>query len=101
MLTSKQRAFLRKEAHNLDAVVRVGKDGCTDALIQSILDAIPSRELMKIKVLQNCEGAVSDLATEISEKAQGEIVGVVGRTIIFYKENKDKPTISLDVRKVK
>ena len=37
-LTSKRRAYLRKRAHDLDALVRIGKDGVTDNLIQSILD---------------------------------------------------------------
>ena len=37
-LTSKQRSFLRKQAHDLD--VRIGKDGVTENLIQSILEAI-------------------------------------------------------------
>ena len=54
-LTSKRRAYLRKKAHDLDALVRIGKEGVTDNLIQSILDAIESRELIKVKILQNCE----------------------------------------------
>lgn len=54
-LTSKQRAFLKKKAHELDPLVRIGKDGITDSLIQSILEAIDSRELLKVKILQNCE----------------------------------------------
>ena len=54
-LTSKQRAFLKKKAHELNPLVRIGKDGITDSLIQSILEAIDSRELLKVKILQNCE----------------------------------------------
>ena len=50
-LTSKQSAFLKKKAHELDPLVRIGKDGITDSLIQSILEAIDSRELLKVKIL--------------------------------------------------
>ena len=39
-LTSKQRSFLRKQAHDLEPLVRIGKDGVTENLIQSILEAI-------------------------------------------------------------
>ena len=33
-LTSKQRAFLKKKAHELNPLVRIGKDGITDSLIK-------------------------------------------------------------------
>ena len=54
-MNSKKRAFLKKKAHNLEAIVRIGKDGLNQNIIQSILDAIESRELIKVKILQNCE----------------------------------------------
>ena len=54
-LTSKQRAFLKKKAHELNPIVRIGKDGLQETVIESILSAIDSRELIKVKILQNCE----------------------------------------------
>ena len=48
-MNSKKRAFLKKKAHNLEAIVRIGKDGLNQNIIQSILDAIESRELIKVK----------------------------------------------------
>lgn len=101
MLTSKKRAFLRKAAHSLDPVVRIGKDGFGENLIQSILDVVASRELIKIKVLQNCETGIKEIAEKIQEKIDGEVVGVVGRTIIFFKESKERPEISLELKKIK
>ena len=65
-LTSKQRAFLKKKAHELDPLVRIGKDGITDSLIQSILEAIDSRELLKVKILQNCEKEKDEVLEELS-----------------------------------
>ncbi len=53
-LTSKQRAFLKKKAHELNPIVRIGKDGLQETVIDSILSAIDSRELIKVKILQNC-----------------------------------------------
>ena len=48
-MNSRQREFLRKAAHDLEPMVRLGKDGFTDNQAQSILDVIESRELIKSK----------------------------------------------------
>ena len=103
-MTSKQRAFLKKEAHTLEPIVRIGKDGLSDNIVQSLLDAINSRELIKVKVLQNLDADKDDtreMAEELSRKSGAELVGVIGKIIIFYKENKDKPVVSALLRKIK
>ena len=100
-LTSKQRAFLKKKAHELDPLVRIGKDGITDSLIQSILEAIDSRELLKVKILQNCEKEKNEVLEELSKCREFEVVGIIGRTIILFRENKDKPTISLELKSIR
>ena len=99
-LTSKRRAYLRKKAHDLDALVRIGKEGVTDNLIQSILDAIESRELIKVKILQNCEEEKMEIMEQLSQCKEFEVVGIIGRTIILFKENKDKPVISLELKNI-
>lgn len=100
-LTSKQRAFLRKKAHSLDALFRVGKDGYSDTLANAILESLNNRELIKIKILQNSEVEKREIAEQLENKIDIEIVGIIGRTIIIYKENKDKPTISLELKDIK
>ncbi|WP_130891464.1 MULTISPECIES: ribosome assembly RNA-binding protein YhbY [Fusobacterium] len=100
-LTSKQRAFLKKKAHELDPLVRIGKDGITDSLIQSILEAIDSRELLKVKILQNCEKEKDEVLEELSKCNEFEVVGIIGRTIILFRENKDKPAISLELKSIR
>ena len=41
------------------------------------------------------------MAEELSRKSGAELVGVIGKIIIFYKENKDKPVVSALLRKIK
>lgn len=101
VLASKQRAFLKKKAHELNPLVRIGKDGITDSLIQSILEAIDSRELIKVKILQNCEKEKDEVLEELSKCNEFEIVGIIGRTIILFRENKDKPAISLELKSIR
>lgn len=100
-LTSKQRAYLRKQAHGMDAIVRVGKEGYSEALIEGIVAALTPRELMKVKILQNCEEDKVEIANKIADSCEAEIVGLIGRTVILFKENKDKPLISLDIKKIR
>lgn len=103
-MTSKQRAFLKKEAHNLEPIVRIGKEGLSENIVQSLLDAINSRELIKVKVLQNLEAEkeeIREIAEELSEKSGADLVAIIGRILIYYKENKDKPVLSALLRKIK
>lgn len=97
-LTSKRRAFLRKKAVKLKAMVRVGKDGLTDAIIDSINDVIKSRELLKVKVLENSEVRAKEMAIEIADKSESELVQVLGGTILLFKENREKPIISSELK---
>lgn len=99
-LSSKQRDFLRKRAHDLDPIVRIGKDGLSDNLIESFIQGIESRELIKVKILQNSQVEKKEVAFEIAERTQSELVGIIGRTLIFFKENKDEPVISDEVKRI-
>lgn len=99
-LTSKKKAYLRKLAHDLVPIVRIGKDGYSDMVGQSILDAIDSRELIKVKILQNCESTKEEVIESIIAGTKAEVVGLVGRTIILFKANNDKPVISQDLKRI-
>lgn len=104
MLNSKQRAFLKKEAHKLEAIIRIGKDGLTDNLAENLNNAIHSRELVKVKVLQNLEAdknEVREIAEKLAEKIEGEIVEIIGRIIILYKENTEKSVVSNLIKNIK
>ena len=97
-MNSKKRAFLKKKAHNLEPIVRIGKDGLNQNIIQSILDAIASRELIKVKILQNCETKKEEIYEQLLQETRFHVVDMIGRTIIIFKENKEKPVISLELK---
>ncbi len=100
-MNSRQREYLRKAAHDLEPMVRLGKDGFTDNQAQSILDVIESRELIKVKILQNSRVEKEEVAKEIEEKTGCEVVGIIGKTIILFKENTEKPKISAEIKNIK
>ncbi|WP_168120607.1 ribosome assembly RNA-binding protein YhbY [Paenibacillus sp. HB172176] len=95
MLTGKQKRFLRSQAHHLDPIFQVGKGGTNDHLMRHITEAIETRELMKISVLNNCMDDPKEIGREAAEAVGAELVQVIGKTIILYKESKDHKTIEL------
>ncbi|MBQ6661498.1 MAG: ribosome assembly RNA-binding protein YhbY [Lachnospiraceae bacterium] len=94
-MTSKQRAYLKGLAMNLDPIFRVGKSSISPELCEGLREALEARELIKIAVLNNCEDDPKELAQLISERTGSETVQVIGKRIILYKESKTKKTIEL------
>jgi RNA-binding protein len=97
-----QRKYLRGLAHGVKPVVSIGQKGITDALIQSVDEALQRHELIKLKFVDFKEkDQKTALANVIQEKAGCEIVGMIGHMGIFYRAHKDpeKRGIQLPERK--
>ena len=86
MLTGKQKRFLRSKAHSLSAIFQIGKDGVHQTQIEGIKDALDAHELIKIKILETCGDSKNEVALEISMKTKAEVVQIMGRTIVLYKQ---------------
>jgi len=87
MLNGQQKKYLRREAQNMKAIFQVGKDGVSEKQIQSILDALKAKELVKVKLLQTCPMSVNEAAIEIAAGTKSEVVHIIGHTIIFYRKS--------------
>ena len=53
-MTSKQRAYLKGLAMNLDPIFQIGKGSVTPELTAAVAEALEARELIKLTVLKNC-----------------------------------------------
>ncbi len=95
MLTSKQRAYLRGLATGIPAIVQVGKGGITDNLIKTVSDALEARELIKMSVLENSEYTPRDTADALAKAVNADVVGVIGRKIVLYRESVNHKKIDL------
>lgn len=95
MLTSKQRAYLRGLANTYDTILIVGKGGLGDTIYKQADDALRARELIKGKVLENCEFSAREAADTIAENIGADVVQVIGFKFILYKRNPDEPKIIL------
>ncbi len=94
-MTSKQRAYLKSLASNMEPVVHVGKGGASPEVVASVEEAINARELIKVGVLKNCLIDASSVANMLAERTHSTVVQVIGKKIVLYKPNKDKPGIRL------
>ena len=95
MLTSKQRAYLRSLATNEPTIMQIGKGGMSENLIKTVSDALEARELIKLSVLENCDWSAKEAAAELAEATFSDVVGVIGRKIVLYRESSTKKRIEL------
>ena len=94
-MTSKQRAYLKGLASNMDSVVHMGKASASPEVVSSVEEALNARELIKLGVLKNCADDPRIIAEMIAERTHSTVVQVIGKKIVLYKPNKDKPVIKL------
>ena len=89
-MTSKQRAYLKGLAMNLDPIFQIGKGGVTPELTAAVAEALEARELIKLTVLKNCMDDGNSIAQVLAERTRSEVVQVIGKKIVLYKQAKDE-----------
>lgn len=94
-MNSKQRSYLRKMANDIQPIFQIGKGGIGDNTVNSINEALEARELIKLTILRNSDVDTKDVADEISFLTNAEVISVIGRKVVLYKESEDKKTIKL------
>ena len=95
-MTSKQRAYLKSLAMKMEPIIQIGKSSLTPELTKAVEEALTARELIKISVLQNCMDDPRGLADMLAERTHSQVVQVIGKKIVLYREGKeDKKKILL------
>lgn len=95
MLNSKQRAYLRGLSNKIDPIFQIGKGGVSPELIEAIDEALEARELIKCTVLNNCMEDIKYIASAISERTKSDVVQVIGKKVVIYRQSKERPVIEL------
>lgn len=94
-MTSKQRAYLKSLASNLNPVFHVGKSSLTPEITEAIAEAFNNNELIKIAVLKNCIDDPNEIAQVVAERTHSQLVQVIGKKFVLYKPFKENPKIQL------
>jgi len=94
-MTTKQRAYLKGLAMNIDPILHIGKSSLTPEMVNAVAEALEARELVKLNVLKNCADDIKELSIVLAERTRSEVVQTIGRRIVLYKESKDNKKIQL------
>jgi len=86
-MSGKLRASLRAECNRLVATVHVGKEGLTSALVQSLDDALTTRELVKVVLNRSVDVTAKEAAAELAKSVGAEVIQTIGKTTTLYRQN--------------
>lgn len=95
MITSKQRAYLRSLANDMDTILMIGKSGVGEDVVKQADDALTAREIIKAKVLETSPVPVREVAEQIAGRTAAEVVQVIGAKFVLYRKNEKEPKITL------
>ncbi len=73
----------------MEPIFQIGKSSMTPGFTKAVSEALKARELIKVSVLKNCADDPRELADIIAERTHSQIVQVIGKKIVLYKEGKD------------
>jgi len=100
-MTSKQRAYLKSLAVKIDPIIQIGKATVTPEITETVDQALEARELIKLHVLKNCVADARSIAEVLAERTRAEVVQVIGKKIVLYRESKTRPEAKKIVLPVK
>ena len=76
-------------------IFQLGKNSLTPENTKAIAEALEARELIKISVLNNCADDPKEIAQTVAERTRSQVVQVIGKKIVLYKESKENKKIIL------
>lgn len=95
MITSKQRSYLKRLAHELTPVVYIGKSDLTENVIKEMDVLLETRELIKVKIQESSLLDAKETANEAADILGAEYVQAIGRKFVLYRRSKENPQIIL------
>ncbi|MDA8125388.1 MAG: ribosome assembly RNA-binding protein YhbY [Deltaproteobacteria bacterium] len=85
-----QKKYLRGLAHDLKPIVLIGKEGLVRGVIKAAAEGLDRHELIKVKFNDFKEKEQKEeLTAELVTKTDSEVVGMIGHTVILYRQQPD------------
>ena len=89
-MTGKERAEFRKQANTISAIFQIGKGEISDAMLDSIDEALEKRELIKISVLDTADLTAKDAAEMIAAATGSEVIQCIGKKFVLYRKKQEQ-----------
>lgn len=83
-LNSRQRQFLKAQAHSLNPVVLLGSDGITDGVLKELDSSLEHHELLKVRL--NAGDNRREQAGALAAAVNAELVQVIGRVAVLFRQ---------------
>ncbi len=99
MITSKQRAWLRKESHTMEPIFQIGKEGVTDLVLNALEEALEKREIIKIKILETALLDTKQTCNEVAAALNAEPVQAIGNKFIIYRRARAEKNRKIELPK--
>lgn len=93
-LTSKQKQYLRAQAHHLNPVVLLGQHGLTEAVKAEIECALITHELIKVRIPGQNREEKQSMMQQIATATGSELVQSMGHIAVFYRPDPDGARLS-------
>lgn len=85
VLSGAEKRALKSQAQLLEAVVRVGHAGVTDAVVSSLDAALQLHSLVKVR-FSDFKEERRTLAPQLAERTESLLVQQVGNVAVFYRK---------------
>jgi RNA-binding protein len=99
MITGKQRAYLRKMAHELQPIIQIGKEGLSDTVIVAIDEALEKRELIKISILETAGIDTRTTCDETAKRLLAEPIQAIGNKFILFRKSQNVKNRKIELPK--
>jgi len=91
IISNKEARHLRSLGHHLTPLVMLGREGVTDTVLASLDILLTKRELLKVKIQNNCPLDRKKAAEKLSAATGAAVAQVIGKMILLYRHNPDLP----------
>ena len=92
MLSGKEKRLMRAQANQIKASVMIGREGISSNVEHFIDEAFNNKNLVKVKVLDTCNDDRRQIAEQLKQLKDTEVVQLLGRTILLYRPFEDNPS---------
>lgn len=87
MITTKQRAYLRGLANDIQPTTQLGKLGIGETVLDTVSKALEAHELIKLTVLETSPLSPKEMMVELCDALGCEPVQVIGRRLVIYRQS--------------
>ena len=90
VLTQKMKRRIKTALSAEKPTVWVGKEGVTTQIVNEVAKQLDAREMIKAKILKTAlqDEEAKNIAAQISEQTEAQLVDVRGHTFLLFKRKK-------------